>query len=328
MLLAVLALVVAACTGPAGSVGPEGPQGPAGPAGPQGQPGASATFSTADLTCTECHNDTSVIQGKDLEWEMSGHGEGTSYLRGTSASCAGCHAGQGFTARIAAGITNPDNVTDGVADPVKTDCKTCHEIHTTYTDADFALTTVEPVVLYASGDTFDMGNGNLCANCHQPRRALPEAVDGQIEIDSTHWGPHHGPQSAVLIGIGGSVAGNESAHYQLVADGCPACHMGENNNHTMAPDTANCQGCHSGLDTFDYNGVQTKIKDLFDQLGAALQAKGLLDENLTLVPGTYPAAQAAAAFDYEMISDDGSWGVHNPDYIETLLTGDLAALSQ
>ncbi len=329
MLLAVLALVLAACTGPAGPTGPQGPEGPAGPAGPQGPAGESATFTAADLTCTECHNDTSTITGKDLEWEMSGHGEGTSYLRGTSASCAGCHAGQGFTARIAAGITNPDNVEEGVADPVKTDCFTCHDIHQTYTTDDWALTTTDPVPLYAfEGVTFDMGNGNLCAACHQPRRALPAATDGLITIDSTHWGPHHGPQSAVLIGVGGSTTGSPSAHYDLVADGCPACHMGETSNHTMAASTDACQGCHSGLDTFDYNGVQTKIQGLFDQLGAALQAAGALDENLTLVPADYPEAVAAAAWDYEMIHDDGSWGVHNPDYFETLLTNDLAALGQ
>jgi hypothetical protein len=327
LLLAVLALVVAACTGPAGPVGPEGPQGVAGPAGPQGPAGENATFTATDLTCTECHNDGGTLTGKTLEWEMSGHGEGTAYLRGTSASCAGCHAGQGFTARIAAGISNPDDVAAGEPDPTKPDCRACHEIHTTYTSDDFALTTTDAVDLYASGQTFDMGMGNLCANCHQPRRELPAAAaDGTIEIDSTHWGPHHGPQSTMLMGIGGSTEGSQSAHYQLVADGCPACHMGDNANHSFEPDVANCEGCHSGLDTFDYNGVQTAVKDLYAQLGAALQGKGLLDENLTLVPGSYPAAQAAAAWDYEMIGDDGSWGVHNPDYIQSLLTADIAAL--
>jgi hypothetical protein len=130
------------------------------------------------------------------------------------------------------------------------------------------------------------------------------------------------------MGIGGSTDASPSAHYQLIADGCPACHMGENADHTFEPSTANCQGCHSGLDTFDYNGVQTEVKDLFDQVGKALQAKGVLDADLTLVPGSYPEAWAAAAWDYEMISDDGSWGVHNSSYIESLLTTDLANLQQ
>lgn len=329
LLLAVLALVVAACTGPAGPAGEQGPQGVAGPAGPQGPAGADATFTATDLTCTECHNDTAKITGKEFQWEESVHGSGTATAyAGGRATCAGCHSGSGFSARMAAGISNPDDAfPDGVVpDLTRPDCRACHEIHTTYTSDDFALATTAPVVLYASGATFDLGMGNLCANCHQPRRVLPDATDGMITIDSTHWGPHHGPQSAVMLGIGGSTDGSPAAHYQLVADGCPACHMGDNANHTMEPDTANCQGCHTGLDTFDYDGVQTEIKDLFDQLGKALQAKGLLDENLTLVPGDYPAAQAGAAWDYEMISDDGSWGVHNPGYIKSLLTADIAAL--
>ena len=35
--------------------------------------------------------------------------------------------------------------------------------------------------LYAvAGSTFDGGTGNLCVNCHQPRRVIPAAVDGVI----------------------------------------------------------------------------------------------------------------------------------------------------
>ncbi len=36
-----------------------------------------------------------------------------------------------------------------------------------------------------------------------------------IEVTSTHWGPHHGPQSAMLLGWSagaGDVTGNPSAH--------------------------------------------------------------------------------------------------------------------
>src|SRR3972149_10413321 len=54
-------------------------------------------------TCTECHDDTSLITGKVTQWETSLHGEGEAYLRGTSAGCAGCHSGGGFSAMVAAG---------------------------------------------------------------------------------------------------------------------------------------------------------------------------------------------------------------------------------
>jgi hypothetical protein len=81
-----------------------------------------------------------------------------------------------------------DTVETGVTRPTRQTCRTCHEIHTTYTDADWALATTDAVALIASGETFDGGEGNLCATCHQARRQIGEAVDGMVEIGS-HWGP-------------------------------------------------------------------------------------------------------------------------------------------
>ncbi|MBL8103790.1 MAG: collagen-like protein, partial [Anaerolineales bacterium] len=62
MLVLVGILIIAAVVITACGTGPQGPEGPAGPAGPQGEPGPAA--SAADLTCTECHNDTAIITSK------------------------------------------------------------------------------------------------------------------------------------------------------------------------------------------------------------------------------------------------------------------------
>ncbi|RJQ45510.1 MAG: hypothetical protein C4534_04320, partial [Gaiellales bacterium] len=64
---------------------------------------SSGSWAVADVsaTCRECHNDTTLITGKVIQWEESGHGTGEAYLRGTSASCAGCHSGGGFSAMVA-----------------------------------------------------------------------------------------------------------------------------------------------------------------------------------------------------------------------------------
>jgi hypothetical protein len=72
---------------------------------------------------------------------------------------------------VAAG-QNFSQVEIGDANPTHQDCRTCHQIHTTYTGADWALETDAPVVMVTSGATFDGGSGNLCANCHQARRYL------------------------------------------------------------------------------------------------------------------------------------------------------------
>lgn len=321
--LVVGVLVLAAC---AGQEGPEGPQGLEGPAGSQGDPGAAGEVTISDLTCTECHNDTPLILSKRLQWDQSIHATGGNYVRGTSSSCAGCHSSEGFSARVAAGL-NPDEVEEGVASPSPQNCRTCHQIHTTYTGADFALETTDPVVLFQSGETFDMGLGNLCANCHQPRRGFPEAVDGEVEVTSTHWGPHHGMESAFLLGVGGAlVEGSPSAHYSLVTEGCPACHMGDERNHTMEPDVDRCQACHADLEDFDRNGVQTEIKEMFEEAKELLVAKGLLDEEGHPVVGTYPEAESAALWNFLVIEEDSSDGVHNSAFARALLEQVLEVL--
>ena len=311
-LLVLLALALAGCAGQAGDPGPAGPEGPEGPAG--------AAPSATDLTCTECHNDTTVITGKAAAWSESMHGTGEAYVRGSSASCAGCHSGGAFSAMVAEGL-NPGEVEAGDPDPTRQDCRTCHEVHTTYTGADWALETTAPVALYAfEGQTFDGGEGNLCVNCHQPRRQIDETVDGMVEITSTHWGPHHGPQSTMLLGLG-----SPSAHALMVEDTCVSCHLGEGDSHTFEPDEASCEGCHADLEDFDYNGVQTDVEALIVELGEKLEAAGLLHDGHPN-PGTYPEAQAQAAWNWIYIAlEDGSKGVHNSAFTIAMLEAGLAA---
>jgi hypothetical protein len=284
----------------------------------------------ADLTCSECHDDTTVLFQAQQQWEISTHGSGTAAAyAGTRAGCAACHSSEGFSAMIAGGF-GPEELEEAPLVPSKVNCRTCHEIHTSYTGDDFALTTSDPVLLYASGETYDGGMGNLCANCHQPRREIAEAVDGMIEVDSTHWGPHHGPQSTMLLGVGGAgVEGSASVHSSMVEDTCVSCHVNENNgyDHSMAPDVASCTDCHEGLEDFDYNGVQTEVEELIDELGELLIDKGLLDEEGHPVVGTYPEAEAWALWNYIFIAfEDGSNGVHNSNYTIAMLEAAIEAL--
>jgi hypothetical protein len=285
-----------------------------------------------DLSCSECHNDTTLITGKEEAWAESVHGTGEAYVRGTGATCAGCHSGGGFKAMVAAGITNPDTVEAGDPNPTRQDCRACHQIHTSYTSDDWALTTTAAVPLYAFDDaTFDGGTGNLCAVCHQPRRLMGVADDGTVDWNSTHYGPHHGPQSAMLLGIGGAgeaAEGSPSAHYSMVENTCVACHLGEGASHTFEPNVAACQGCHADLADFDLNGAQTEVAAQLEELKAALVAKGMLDEEADeAIVGVYPEAEAAALWNYIYIAhEDKSMGVHNSAYTKALLEASLAAL--
>lgn len=321
-------IALAACSGEAGPEGPAGPPGPAGPQGPAGEAAAPVDI-MAELSCVECHNDTNLLTGKVTAWEDSQHGSGGAYVRGTRNSCAGCHSGGGFVARIAAGV-DPGSVEAGDPNPTRQDCRTCHQIHQTYTGADWALTTTDAFDFYAvEGATYDGGKGNLCAQCHQPRRVIAEAVDGFIEVTSTHWGPHHGGQGSMLLGVAGAgdVEGSPASHYTMLEDSCVSCHVNEAGNHLFEPDLAVCQGCHSGAENFDINGFQTEVQEMLDELEAGLIALGWLDDEGHPTVTQVPEAQAAALWNWIYIAhEDGSRGVHNPNFTRALLEAGLAAL--
>lgn len=340
--LAILTLALAAC---AASPGPAGPAGPTGPQGPQGDPGPA--LSAADLTCTECHNDTTLIVSKEAQFRKSSvHGTGESFVRGEGTDCAGCHGTEGAKARINAGLPPHDKSVVGVVNVSPFDCRTCHNIHTTYTKADFSLTGGEkPVVLEMTGGTYDGGAGNLCANCHQVRNAAPKVDGGNVAITSSRYGPHYGIPAPMLLGEGGlgSVTGSPSAHYSTVKDTCVACHMGEEFNHTYAPVVARCQACHADAKDFDMNGTQTEVKAKLDELHTLFVDKKLLDPDTDLwgiydpatkklsspsadAPLTVPEAVANAMWNYKFVTYDKSMGVHNSAYTKALLEAALETM--
>jgi hypothetical protein len=287
---------------------------------------------TQALACTDCHVDNNLITGKQSQWAQSGHGTGETFIEeGVRSSCAGCHSGNAFQERIKAGL-DPNEVTAGDTDPTRQDCRACHQIHETYTMTDFTLRTATPVSFYAiPGSTFDGGEGNLCVNCHQPRRNAPVAVNGVITGISDHWGPHHGPQSSMILGVGANVTSSISGHYGAVTNTCVQCHMGDGRDHHFEPEVATCQTCHVGATDFDVNGRQTEIRALADSLGAQLVAAGLLSENSIdghPIVTSAPEGQGNALWNWLYVHhEDRSDGVHNYPYAKAMLEAGLAAMA-
>lgn len=314
-LVAILALFVfASCEGPAGENGND--------------------------SCVECHNAANMSL-KSTQYESSGHGIGAyvSYAGGRK-SCARCHSNEGF---LEVQKTGRDTTAADIAIPTRISCETCHSgTHETFdveTDGkDYKLTSKSPValIMFKGEKTVDFGaSSNLCANCHQPRTAAPTAdADGNFKISSTHYGPHHGPQASYLEGVGaaeisGSVvypAPHAGAHASTA--GCVTCHMGEGEGdeggHTFNPTVASCTACHADAKSFDINGVQTEVKGLLEELAGVLKAKGVLDADGVVVPGTYPVDLAKAYYNYIGIEEDRSEGVHNPAYIKAVLKNTIA----
>ena len=330
-----------------GCEGDEGPQGPVGPAGPIGQTGPSGQDGQNGAeNCVDCHGNNQLITAKMFQWENSVHYLGGHYDR-NAATCAACHTSQGFLDRIATGEMA---ASADVEDPLPQNCYTCHQIHQTYTAADWALTAQEPVTLWVGGATVDLGRSNQCLNCHQPRFRTPEVptpgVDEMLEITSAFWGPHHGAQGALFTGNGAYEVGTgyeNSSHTTQVVEGCINCHMASAiegrgaGGHTFRVETEDgdlnvngCTQCHAAGVIEDLVAItQGEIQALLDELNTKLKDIGILAPRFgtdRAVPGTWSSTQVGALWNYLYVVEDQSKGVHNAQYAKTLLANSIASL--
>ena len=292
-----------------------GCKGPAGPAGVDGVDGTAL--------CAVCHSDSTAVLARMIQWENSVHATGGNFER-NSTSCAPCHTSEGFVEVLATGA---ETTATDITNPTPISCRTCHNIHMAFTWNDFDLRTTAAVTFRINGGTFNMGDGNLCANCHQPRvpNPLPTVGGGDVTITSSYWGPHHGTQATILAGTGGyEIAGSlpyGAVPHAGVTNGCPTCHMADPygdqaGGHTMAltyeyhgsdrdyTEGCNATGCHSGLSDFDHNGVQTTIEGVLATLKAALETEGILTTDDHAIPGTWTSIQAGALLSYVMVLED------------------------
>ena len=339
-----------------GCEGDVGPAGPAGPAGEQGDPGAPGEPGEpgADINenCTQCHVNDVLLIAKMQQFAISRHG--SAYTR-DSGLCVNCHSHQGFLDRVETGVwAEPEDPMENVT---TMNCRTCHQIHTTYTDDDFAFTRSGAVEFAVAGETVDLGTaGNLCAGCHQARPSGYEmpVIDGDpITITSDRFGPHYGGQGDMFAGIGlfdfDSESGLGGKHVHAtdpLSEGCPTCHMvssirnGSSGGHTWAMrndrEAANrtgCETCHNvDWDDFDMNDVQTNVQALEDSLAAILLDTGFIswngDRYVVATEDPVPANIAAGIWNLQSVHYDKSKGIHNPPYIEGILESTIAKMNE
>lgn len=336
------------CEGPAGPEGPQGQQGAQGPQGPQGPAGAAGPAGQdANENCTQCHDNSVTLYAVQVQYGTSQHRTGGNFER-NGTSCAPCHTHQGFLERIATGgmTTAAD-----IVNPAPINCRTCHNIHTTYTSADLSLTTTAAVALWnTSHGTVDLGTGNLCGQCHQGRvlSPVPEIGGANVTLTSSRYGYHHGPQAQVLSGVGAfeftgsmTIAGGPTPH-GTNSGGCSTCHMalayGEQaGGHTWrmsydyhgneVENVAGCNssGCHSNFADFhEWGDIPTQVTNLLADLATELQRIGIYSgSGVYAVTGSWPGDVAAAFVNFQMFSEDRSMGIHNPAYAVAVLTNSI-----
>jgi hypothetical protein len=337
---AFVALTVAACEGPTGPAGPVGPEGPQGPPGPQGPAGADAVN-----TCAQCHGNDATLLAIEWQFKESAHYNSVYYHR--EGACMACHNHQGFITTAVNGEALPPYFDN----PAPINCRTCHEIHTTFTAGDYALTTTAPVDL-AVGATANLGGaGNLCSNCHQirPISPMPTVGGNPVTVPNFRYGPHYGPQANVTAATGafhfpGSMTIPSSPNAHGMA-GCETCHMvrpeggnapyagghtwmlsyGENGENQLVRACTQCH-FHANTTSFDDRNYQSYIKAFMDELRDLLIAEGIMRQDGYAIPGTFDADVAAAFLNHRIFYYDGSYGVHNPQYAYAVLNNTLEVM--
>jgi hypothetical protein len=311
--------------------------------GPQGPSGTNGTNAAA--TCQECHNFADTIVAKIFQYNASKHATGSTLNEATNKVCAPCHSSQGFAEVLS---TDAFNTVAGITDAAPINCRTCHQIHKTYTNADWSLaTTASYRMRYDSTVTMNFtgagGTANLCGRCHQARIASPGLTKPSSNIDSisitsSRWGPHHGPQSNIL-GAKGAYNDAEfgtSPHKDYI--GCINCHGGNAignyvGGHSLIMTSAttgdnvgvcNRSGCHNGATSFNIGGAQTTITGLYQQLKVKLFNFNMLDTNTMLIkPKKYAQADLAVFWNFQLVYADRSMGVHNYLYEYNLLNAGI-----
>ena len=300
--------------------------------------------------CAWCH-DAGTHHVYPEQWDVSVHASGNHlYAQGGTrdrGSCMPCHNGTGFVDWL-----EGNEQTETAMVPIT--CQTCHDPHS----AKWAhqVRTLAPVELGDGTIVEDGGMGQLCMNCHKGRRNAAEYTGPNFSY-SGHYGPHHGPQTDMLLGTNVPTFGKVlpmSPHYEAVENTCVTCHMAEGHtddagnvllsgSHSFnmrtpdgVPNLKVCEECHGevgedfGEKMFFADGVADHDGDGADE-GLAEEIHGLLHDLSMMLPpldsakidisGKYifTETEAKAAFNYLFVEEDRSNGAHNPAFAVGLL---------
>lgn len=222
---------------------------------------------------------------------------------------------------------------------VSIDCRACH----TGQGADLMES---GKVTIPTAENVAGGSGALCMFCHNSRKK--PNID-----DENRSAPHYSSQADLVTGTGGIRLegfdyGNTKAHVNI-ENSCVGCHLTQTEagyaSHSFEADNveAACASCHQGISDAnlkaggDYDGdgneegFQTEVEGLLVLLekavveelaGGSLESghgavvfKDAEGEELTEVPNEL----YQAGYNYLLISNDDSLGIHNPTLTVQLL---------
>jgi hypothetical protein len=85
-----------------------------------------------------------------------------------------------------------------------------------------------------------------------------------------------------------------------------------------------CTSCHSGATDFDIDGAETETLALLDSVKTRLMDAGLIgSDNLLISSHYFKQQEAQAVWNYLMVLEDRSNGLHNSRYAQAMLNSAL-----
>jgi hypothetical protein len=324
-----------------------------GPLGGLSHPGKDPAVTLDAANCAWCH-DEGTHHAYPEQWDISNHAMLAHPEPGRS--CARCHDGAGFVEYVKTGAVAAD-----MPESTPITCAACHDPHSPKNA--HQLRTLADVTLGNGMVVSQGGDGKICMNCHMSRRNADEYTGPDFEY-SSHFGPHHGPQTDMLVGTNVPTFGKTlpvSAHFAALENACVNCHMApgladaEGNIITVgshsfrmsdeegADNVSACEPCHGDIGTdfsekeFFFQGTADHDGDGVEE-GLQEEVHGMLEELAMMLPpvgvdevdisGTYEytLTEVKAAYNYFFVEEDRSFGIHNPAFAVTLLKVTMQAL--
>ncbi|MBA4251150.1 MAG: hypothetical protein C0425_09180 [Chlorobiaceae bacterium] len=319
-----------------------------------------------DGTCGTCHDSgtryNKYREWKESDhftpiWSGS-FAQATASQNNSLGNCIRCHDGRGYVNFTYNRTTNTTGMNS--ADQIDVGCVACHDPHGNGRPSSLRVSPATSDTL-STGFKYTAfgGKGKTCMDCHKSRRSIAAMLPTTVAMSST-WGPHRSVQTDVLLGQNAAAWDANpyvnTIHNVAITDGCVTCHMGSapaigNVNrdkvagHTMRlrnfennyTHTASCTGCHPQRPTFDsfvadrdYDGdgtiepVQAEVSGLLRRIRIALPPVGV-DSIAWASIGTDQNLRRAY-WNYQLIFNDNSLGMHNTKFTFAVLTRTLQEL--
>ena len=304
---------------------------------------------TLGVSCIDCHSDEDNLllrpRGQFANSAHANHSLLDVTVDVSGVSCKKCHTHEGFLKEVDGSITTNPKSYSAIT------CYTCHLPHTGEYDT-WKIDTLrasDKIVILASGFGGNLGAteyspSNSCIHCHSAVKGVSGA--STIVLDST-FDTHVSSQTDILTGKNAyfidSTAGFTEQHR---LNGCVKCHYGgegvgqgytfaehtfrleDKNTSTQYVKTCNVTGCHLGAtpieDFYDRPSIHA-IDSLSNVVKSLLASFEIIDSTdtsgLTFTIGdTISSTQAQAYYNYLIYKNDGSQGIHNPKFVNALLS--------